>query len=135
MKAAFGAGCFWSVQKAFDKLLVKTLAGYMGGSTKNPSYEEVSSGTTGHTEVVMVEYDPKKVSFKELLEVFFKIHDPTKNQKAQYKSVIFYYNKEQREQAEELINNEIVTELRPAGDFYKAEEYHQKYYKNHPFAC
>ncbi|MBD3312569.1 peptide-methionine (S)-S-oxide reductase MsrA [archaeon] len=134
MKAAFGAGCFWGVQQVFDELPVKTIVGYMGGETKNPSYEQVSSGKTGHTEVVLVEYDPEEVSYKELLEVFFKIHDPTIMKKDQYKSVIFYYNEEQREQAEKLINNKMMTELRKAPEFYEAEDYHQKYYKNHPIS-
>lgn len=134
MKAAFGAGCFWGVQRAFDELPVKTTTGYMGGEVKNPSYEEVSSGETGHTEVVMVEYDPKKVSYEGLLKVFFKIHDPTIMKKDQYKSVIFYYNEGQREQAERLLTEDKVTELRPATEFYKAEDYHQEYYKKHPIS-
>jgi peptide-methionine (S)-S-oxide reductase len=135
MKIVFGAGCFWGVQNAFDKLPVKTVVGYMGGRVTNPSYEQVCMGTTGHTEVVLVEYNPKEVSLKELLEVFWKVHDPTSFNKTQYKSVIFYYHKAQETEAvksmykeEEKRGRTVLTEIKKAGEFYRAEDYHQKYY-------
>ena len=135
MRIAFGAGCFWGVQKAFDKLPVKTMVGYMGGKVPSPSYEQVCMGNTGHTEVVLVGYDPKEVSLKELLKIFWGIHDPTSISKTQYKSVIFYYNKDQETEAvksmykeEEKRGKTVLTEIKKAKEFYRAEGYHQKYY-------
>jgi methionine-S-sulfoxide reductase len=135
VRVVFGAGCFWGVQQSFDQLPVKTTAGYMGGKTSNPSYEQVCMGRTGHTEVVMVEYDPKNVSLKELLKVFWSIHDPTRITKTQYKSVIFYYDKDQEREIvksmykeEEKLGKTVLTEIKKAGVFYAAEDYHQKYY-------
>ncbi len=139
-KAAFGAGCFWHIQEEFDKLngVIKTEVGYMGGNFKNPTYKDVCSDKTGHAEVVLVEYDEKKISFKDLLEVFWKMHTPTtKNRQgfdigSQYRSVILYYTEKQKKEAIESRNNKqkkyknkIVTEIKKAGKFYMAEEYHQ----------
>jgi peptide-methionine (S)-S-oxide reductase len=144
--ATFGAGCFWGVQSSFDKIkgVNKTTAGYMGGNIKNPSYEQVSTGKTGYIEVVNIEYDPKIVTYIELLNVFWKIHDPTQINRQgfdigpQYKSIIYYYNDEQKKIAElskkrleesKKYDKNIVTEIKKAIDFYPAEEYHQKYFK------
>lgn len=143
--AYFGAGCFWGVEEALRKIdgVVLTTVGYMGGSLKNPTYEEVSSHKTGHAETVEVQFDPKKVSYEKLLEVFFVIHDPTTPNRqgpdvgSQYRSVIFYNSAEQAREANALkekleksgkFKNPIVTEITAAKEFYKAEDYHQKYY-------
>jgi len=139
-KATFGAGCFWGVEDAFGKLkgAISTRVGYSGGDFKNPTYKDVCSGKTGHTEVVEVEYDPTKISYEELLNEFWRIHDPTLRQKRQYKSVIFYHNPQQeaaaRASKEKLersgtYKDKIVTEILPAKEFYQAEEYHQQYIK------
>ena len=150
MKAIFAAGCFWGVEEAFSKLkgVKKTSAGYTGGTTKNPSYEDICSNTTGHTEAIEIYYDPKKISYKELLKTFWAIHNPTtKNRQgldigSQYRSAIFYHTEEQRKEAEESRNEEqnnykkeIVTEITKASTFYKAEEYHQEYNKKHGVSC
>ena len=135
MKAAFGAGCFWGVQEEFDKLGVETVVGYMGGSKENPTYKEVCNGDTGHVEVVLIEYNEDIVSYEELLEKFWKIHDYKQEDGqgvdigSQYISVIFYFNDKQRKLAEKSKPNDAVTEIKKAGKFWKAEEYHQKYYK------
>ncbi len=145
--AAFAAGCFWGVESAFMKIngVVETEVGYMGGHTENPNYEEVCTGRTGHAETVRIKYDAKKVSYDELLEAFWAMHDPTTPNRQgpdfgnQYRSVIFYYSGEQKEAAEkslEKMNKEkfggrIVTQVVEAGKFYKAEEYHQKYHSKH----
>ena len=152
-QATFGAGCFWGVQSAFEKLkgVKETTVGYMGGTTTNPTYEQVCSNTTGHAEVVIIKYDPKIISYHELLKTFFKIHDPTQKNRqgpdigSQYRSVIFYYNEEQKTIAQNMIKEldssgqykkEITTELTKASPFYKAEEYHQHYLKkNKSGAC
>lgn len=141
--AAFAAGCFWRVQGEFDRVegVLRTTAGYAGGTKRNPTYEEVCTGKTGHAETVLVEFDPSIVSYGELLDAFWRMHDPTtKNRQGldigtQYRSVIFFYNKKQageaRESKEKMGKNckkPIVTEIVPAGEFYPAEEYHQKYY-------
>lgn len=145
-KATFGAGCFWGVEAAFRKVkgVISTSVGYMGGSLDNPTYEDVCTDRTGHAEVVEVLYDPTAVSYKDLLEVFWKIHDPTTlnrqgpDRGTQYRSVIFYHTPEQEAQARESINElkqsgrykkEIVTAIEPASKFWKAEEYHQQYYE------
>ncbi len=142
--ADFAAGCFWGVEEAFKEVpgVKKTTAGYAGGKVKNPSYEDVCSGKTGHAETVRVEYDPMKVSYKELLNIFWKIHDPTTLNRQgmdvgeQYRSAVFFHNPAQEFQARESKEAEeksgkhsgkIVTEIVPAGDFYLAEEYHQDY--------
>lgn len=145
-KATFGAGCFWGVEEAFSKVtgVVSTAVGFMGGTTENPSYREVCTGRTGHAEVVEVVYDPEKVSYGDLLDLFWRIHDPTTRDRqgpdigAQYRSVIFYHTPEQettaRESRERLrqsgrFNREIVTAIEPASTFWRAEEYHQQYFK------
>jgi methionine-S-sulfoxide reductase len=134
-KAIFAAGCFWGIQKSFSQLkgVLDTVAGYTGGHSENPTYREVCSGTTGHSEAVAVEFDPRKISFYELLEVFWKIHDPGQQKKPQYKSAIFFVGDEQKKIAEafkkQLIDQgkDIKTDILPAGVFYPAEEYHQHY--------
>ena len=144
MKATFGAGCFWGVEEAFRKVkgVLKTEVGFMGGTLKNPSYKDVCYRKTGHAEVVQIEFDLKIVSYEKLLEIFWDIHNPTtKNRQGlnfgkQYRSVIFYHSLKQKDLAvkskKELdksgrYRRPIVTEIRKAGMFYKAEEYHQKY--------
>ncbi len=151
--ATFGAGCFWGVEAAFIKVkgVVSTKVGYMGGNLDNPTYEDVCTDRTGHTEVVEVKYDPKKISYEELLDVFWNIHDPTQLNRqgpdtgSQYRSVIFYYDDFQRKKAEESklklenigkFKNKIVTSIEPAKNFWQAEEYHQKYFeKNQNSSC
>jgi len=143
-KACFGAGCFWGVEYVFSKFpgIIKAESGYMGGTMKNPSYEEVCSSKTGHAEVVFLEFDSNIISYEKLLEIFFKCHDPTTINKQgpdignQYRSVIFYYSDKQKEEAkkfkksyEKIIKKEIVTSIEKAQIFYKAEDYHQKYYE------
>ena len=144
--ATFGAGCFWGVEANFSKIngVELTVVGYMGGKTKDPSYEEVCTNKTGHAEVVQLTYDPKKISYEKLLDIFWNIHDPTTKNKqgldigSQYRSIIFYHNIKQKKLAlnykKELdksgrYSSNIVTEIRSASKFYKAEEYHQKYFK------
>ncbi|MBN1923947.1 MAG: peptide-methionine (S)-S-oxide reductase MsrA [Nanoarchaeota archaeon] len=149
-KAVFGAGCFWHVQEAFDNVkgVTKTVVGFMGGKNKNPTYKQVCYENTGHAEVTYVEYDEKKVSYKKLLELFWKIHNPTtKNRQGldfgeQYRSVIFYYTKEQRDEAikslereEKRIGKKIVTQVEKASEFYPAEDYHQNYYLKNKRVC
>ncbi|OGW89180.1 MAG: hypothetical protein A3G33_00605 [Omnitrophica bacterium RIFCSPLOWO2_12_FULL_44_17] len=147
--AVFGAGCFWGVESAFREVsgVVNTTVGFMGGITKNPTYKEICTGTTGHAEVVQIEYDPGKISYEKLLEAFWQIHNPTTLNRQgpdvgeQYRSVIFYENSEQKKAAEQLkekLNkaeewkNKIVTAVEPKKEFYPAEEYHQRYCeKNH----
>ena len=149
-KATFAAGCFWGIQAIFDRVkgVKSTSVGYMGGHSENPTYKEVCTDKTGHAEVVLIQYDPKIVSYEILLKVFWDIHDPTSLNKqgpdfgTQYRSAIFYHTEEQRELAEKSkkeldASNEfdkpIVTEIVPATVFYPAEEYHQKYFeKNGP---
>lgn len=143
-KATFGAGCFWHVQVAFKKVkgVMKTTVGFMGGTLHNPSYKNVCTGTTGHAEVCRVEFDPNKVSYKELLDVFWNIHDPTQLDRqghdvgSQYRSVIFYHDASQKKEAlkskekeQKKRDKEIMTLIVPAKKFYKAEEYHQDYLK------
>ncbi|MFQ5706964.1 MAG: peptide-methionine (S)-S-oxide reductase MsrA [bacterium] len=143
-KATFGAGCFWGVEAAFRRVkgVVKTAVGYAGGDLENPTYQDVCTGRTGHAEVVQVEYDPEKVTYEGLLDVFWQSHDPTTpncqgpDVGTQYRSVIFYHTEEQKAAAAtskaKLQNsgtyqNPIVTEIAPASQFYRAEEYHQQY--------
>ena len=148
-KAIFGAGCFWGVEAAFRKIegVVEATSGYSGGHTESPSYGDVCSGATGHAEVVEVEYDPSKVSYEELLEVFWKEHDPTTKDRqgldfgSQYRSAIFYTTPEQeaaahasREKAQERYRKPIATEITPASGFYRAEEYHQRYFEKNRLA-
>jgi len=148
-KAIFGAGCFWGVEAAFRKIegVLEATSGYSGGHTETPSYGDVCSGATGHAEVVEVEYDPEKVSYEELLEVFWKEHDPTQVNRqgldmgTQYRSAIFYTTPEQeaaahasREKAQERYRKPIATEIAPASEFYRAEEYHQRYFEKNRLA-
>lgn len=145
-KATFAAGCFWGVEEAFinTRGVTDTTAGYSGGNTGNPSYEEVCTGETGHAESVLVEYDPAIISYEELLKVFWGIHDPTTPNRqgpdvgTQYRSVVFYHTPGQRDAAEKYkksldssgkLKRPVVTEIVPAGEFYRAEEYHQRYYQ------
>ena len=147
-KATFGGGCFWGVETALRlvKGVTSATVGYSGGSLNDPTYEDVCSGKTGHAEVVQVEYDPSKVSYEELLEVFWNIHDPTILNRqgpdigTQYRSAIFFHTPEQEAVAiaskEKLQNSgrykrPIVTEITSASEFYRAEEYHQRYYEKH----
>ncbi|MBI2079497.1 peptide-methionine (S)-S-oxide reductase MsrA [Candidatus Micrarchaeota archaeon] len=141
--ATFGAGCFWGVEETFRTLkgIKETMAGYSGGKTKNPTYDDVCSDETGHAEVVQIKFDPKEISYEKLLDVFWSNHNPTTmNQQGpdfgtQYRSVIFYHSKKQKEVAEkskdklnkEKFNGRIVTSIEQAQEFYPAEEYHQKY--------
>jgi peptide-methionine (S)-S-oxide reductase len=141
-KAAFGAGCFWHVEEEFRNLkgVVKTTVGYMGGKLNNPTYEDVCTDKTGHVEVCEVKFDPNKIKYEELLEKFWEIHDPTQIDKqgpdvgTQYKSVIFYYNDDQKnlalaskEKEQRNHKQKIATKIIPAEIFYEAEDYHQKY--------
>lgn len=145
--ATFGAGCFWCVEAIFQELKgVKSVkSGYAGGTKINPTYEEICSGKTGHVEVTQLIYDPSVTTFKELLEVFWEIHDPTSHDKQgndvgpQYRSAVFYHSKQQMEEAEfykKQLNDEnafskpVVTQIAPMTEFYRAEDYHQDYYKN-----
>ena len=146
--ATFGAGCFWGVEAAFQKIqgVKKTRVGYMGGTLKNPTYKDVCTNTTGHAEVAQIMYNPTEVTYENLLETFWKIHDPTQLNKqgpdigTQYRSVIFYHNEQQRNLAEntkkklqqsQKFSKPIVTEITKAKEFYEAEEYHQKYCEKH----
>lgn len=143
--ATFGAGCFWGVQQVFDAVpgVNETKVGYMGGSKQDPTYEEVSTDTTGHAEVVQIVFDPRMVKYRRLLEIFWMNHDPTTLNKqgpdegAQYRSVVFYHNPAQANMAAEVkaeqeiagtFDAPIVTQIVPAGKFWEAEEYHQKYF-------
>ncbi len=147
--AIFAGGCFWCTESIFKNLkgVEEAVPGYTGGKTKNPTYEEVSTGATGHAEAVKIIYDPKKISYDELLQVFFSTHDPTTLNRqgndigTQYRSAIFYTNPEQKKEAEayiKFLNNSdifdryIVTEVVPATEFYEAEDYHKNYLENHP---
>lgn len=145
-KATFGAGCFWGIEASFRKIegVASTTVGYAGGSFKDPTYKDVCSGKTGHAEVVQVEYDPSKVSYEELLRVFWNIHDPTTLNRqgpdigTQYRSAVFFHNPEQEAaataskqklQSSGRYQNSIVTEITPASEFYRAEDYHQQYFE------
>jgi peptide-methionine (S)-S-oxide reductase len=144
--ATLGGGCFWCVEAVFDELkgVERVESGYSGGANANPTYRQVCSGTTGHAEVVRVTFDPQVISFREILEVFLTTHDPTTLNRqgadvgTQYRSVIFYRDEEQKKVAEQVIEEfnagnvwdaPIVTEVTPLKDFYKAEDYHQEYFK------
>ena len=145
-KATFGAGCFWGVEAAFRKVkgVVSTAVGYSGGSFKNPTYEDVCTDQTGHAEVVQAEYDPSQVTYDQLLDLFWQVHDPTTSNRqgpdvgTQYRSAIFYHTPQQRAQAEAAkeklqksgrFQRPIVTEIKPASEFYRAEDYHQQYFE------
>jgi len=148
--ATLAGGCFWCLEAVFDGLegVLAVESGYMGGQAANPSYEDVCSGHTGHAEVVQVTFDPAVVSFSQILEVFFVVHDPTTLNRqgndvgTQYRSAIFYHTAEQKRMAEETLarlesakvwDTPIVTEIVPAGAFYEAEGYHQEYFARNPY--
>jgi peptide-methionine (S)-S-oxide reductase len=145
-----GGGCFWCVEAVFLETagVSAVVSGYMGGQSRNPSYQEVCSGTSGHVEVARITYDPEQIGLRDLLHIFFATHDPTalnrqgNDSGTQYRSVIFYNSPEQRATAEEVIRelteekafaDPIVTAVEPATEFYPAEDYHQQYFENHPF--
>ena len=144
--ATLGGGCFWCLEAVYDEMegVLSVESGYMGGHVPNPDYHTVCTGRSGHVEVVQVTFDPAVASYRDILEVFFAIHDPTSMDRQgndsgpQYRSVIFYHGEQQRAVAEEVIGElkadglEIVTEVRPASTFYKAEDYHQEYFRNNP---
>ncbi len=144
--ATFAAGCFWGVEHEFRKIagVAEAFCGYIGGRTDNPTYKEVCGGNTGHAEAVEVTFDPKQVSFEALVHAFFNMHDPTQLNRQgpdvgeQYRSAIFYHGEKQKEIAtkcKDEVNSSgtfarpVVTQIEPAGKFYKAEEYHQKYFE------
>jgi len=140
-QATFAAGCFWHVEETFRKVkgVSSTAVGYMGGKLEKPTYEDVCSDKTGHAEVVRLEFDPRIISYDELLELFWKLHDPTQLNRqgpdigTQYRSVIFFHNAKQKAAATssmkklQISKRKIATQIVPGGTFYKAEEYHQKY--------
>ncbi len=145
----FGSGCFWCTEAVFQQLkgVSSVVSGYSGGQVKNPSYEQVTTGRTGHAEVCQIQFDTEQISFEDLLEVFFNTHDPTTLNRqgndigTQYRSVIFYHTEEQRNTAERVKSeieksgtwkNPIVTEIVPFDAFYPAEDYHQNFYRNNP---
>ena len=145
--ATFGNGCFWCTEAIFQQLkgVENVVPGYTGGTTKNPTYQEVVSGNTGHAEVIQISYDPKVITYRELLDVFFYTHDPTTLNRqgndvgTQYRSAIYYHDDDQKEDAEKMIellelekvyDNKIVTEITPLDIFYLAENYHNDYYDN-----
>jgi peptide-methionine (S)-S-oxide reductase len=147
--AVFGGGCFWCTEAVFDELkgVISVVSGYAGGSAKNPTYEQVCSGGTGHAEVIRIEFDPTQISFSDLMTVFFATHDPTTLNRqgndvgTQYRSTILYADEEQKRLAEALIKElndskafgkPVVTTVEPLGEFYAAEDYHQKYYARNP---
>ena len=144
--AVFGAGCFWGVESAFRAVegVVDVAVGYAGGTVPKPNYRTVCGGKTGHAEVVQVEYDPVRISFEQLLEIFWQIHDPTTFNRqgpdvgTQYRSIVFYFDENERKAAEESkrrldesgkLGRPVVTQIVPAAEFYRAEEYHQRYYE------
>jgi peptide-methionine (S)-S-oxide reductase len=148
--ATLAGGCFWCLEAVFDDLkgVTDVVSGYEGGTVTNPTYKQVCGGNTGHAEVIQVTFDPREVTFRELLGVFFTIHDPTTLNRqgadvgTQYRSAVFYHSPEQKATAEQVIaeldaervwNNPIVTEVAPADVFYPAEDYHQEYFKNNPY--
>jgi len=147
--ATLGGGCFWCTEAVFSKIKgVKNVEpGYSGGKLANPTYEQVSTGRTGHAEVVQITFDPCIISFRQILEVFFKMHDPTTPNRqgadvgTQYRSVVFYHSREQKTTTEQLIeelnnakvlDSPIVTQVEPFKAFYKAEDYHKEYFRRHP---
>ena len=148
-KATFAGGCFWCMEEVFDKVpgVTATVSGYMGGSTRNPTYEQISTGRTGHAEVVEIQYDPKRVSYEKLLEVFWRNIDPTQKDAqfcdvgTQYRSGIFFHDEEQRKLADasrsalmksKPFKGDIVTEITRVSTFYPAEDYHQDYHLKNP---
>jgi peptide-methionine (S)-S-oxide reductase len=150
--ASFAAGCFWGIEHHFRQIpgVIDAISGYMGGHTQNPTYQQVCSHNTGHAETVQVEYDPNKISYEQLLDIFWNMHTPTQLNRqgpdvgSQYRSIIFYHTPEQQQLAEKSkqelnasgkYNTPIVTEIVPASVFYPAEEYHQRYHEKHGGQC
>jgi len=148
--ATLGGGCFWCLEAVYRETegVEKVVSGYMGGSKPNPTYKDVCSGATGHVEVVQLTFDPNAISFRDILEIFFAIHDPTTLNRqgndvgTQYRSVIFHHSPEQKAAAEDTIreltaekvfDDPVVTAIEPAQEFYSAEAYHQEYFENHPY--
>ncbi len=148
-KATFAGGCFWCMQPPYDRVrgVVRTTVGYTGGSSEQPTYEEVCAGTTGHAEAIEIVYDPRRIRYQDLLDIFWHNIDPTTRDRQfcdvgdQYRTAIFYHDAEQQRLAEATrdalreagrFRGEIVTEIRPAGPFHPAEEYHQAYYRKYP---
>ncbi|WP_010114489.1 peptide-methionine (S)-S-oxide reductase MsrA [Acinetobacter sp. P8-3-8] len=145
-QALLGGGCFWCTESVFLQLkgVEKVVSGYAGGVTQDPSYEDICTGNTGHAEVILVDFDETQITFKQLLDVFFAIHDPTTLNRqgndigTQYRSVIYYFNEQQKAEAEQYIEQlkadglPIVTELSPSPTFYAAEEYHQNFFAKNP---
>jgi peptide-methionine (S)-S-oxide reductase len=148
--ATLAGGCFWCLEAVYEQLrgVEKVVSGYTGGHVHNPSYREVTTGTTGHAEAMQITYDPGEVTYRDLLEVFFTIHDPTTLNRqgadvgSQYRSAIFYHDQRQKEIAEDVIREveregvwdaPIVTEVTPLDEFYVAEDYHQEYYRHNPY--
>ncbi|MBI1993171.1 MAG: peptide-methionine (S)-S-oxide reductase MsrA [Deltaproteobacteria bacterium] len=148
--AVFGGGCFWCTEAVFDELngVISVMPGYAGGSLKNPTYDDVCDGRTGHAEAIRIEFDPSAISYRDLLTVFFATHDPTTPNRqgndvgTQYRSIVLYASEEQKKQAEGLIRElndssvfgkPVVTEVKPLGEFYEAEDYHRKYYANNSY--
>jgi peptide-methionine (S)-S-oxide reductase len=147
--ATLGGGCFWCTEAVYQELegVLKVESGYAGGTTPNPTYQQICTGNTGYAEVIQVTYDPAKITYQDILDVFWRTHDPTTlnrqgaDRGTQYRSVIFYHNDEQQAIAEQsrtetdqsdLWSDPIVTEISPLDTFYKAEDYHQNYYRNNP---
>ncbi len=148
--ATLGGGCFWCLEAVYDEIegVISVESGYAGGHKPNPTYEEVCTGRTGHAEVVQIAFNPQVITFRDLLDIFFSIHDPTTLNRQgadvgpQYRSIILYHNEEQRRIAEEMIaslnaakvwKNPIVTEVKPFTEFWMAEEYHQEYFAKNPY--
>lgn len=151
-KATFGGGCFWCTEAVFKQIngVIATEVGYSGGKIENPSYEEVCTGKTDHAEVCQITFDPEIINYNELLEIFFKTHDPTTLNRqgadvgTQYRSVIFYHNEKQKDLALSFISrlhssgeykNKIVTQVEPLKNYFRAEEYHQNYFEKNPYAA
>jgi peptide-methionine (S)-S-oxide reductase len=147
--ATLGGGCFWCLEAIYNELkgIIKVESGYAGGIVPNPTYNQVCTGKTGHVEVIQITYHPNIITFKEILQIFFTMHDPTTLNRqgndvgTQYRSIIFYHDENQKQTAEQVINeiiqekiwnNPIVTQIEPYNLFYKAEDYHQEYYKKNP---
>ena len=146
--ATFAAGCFWGVEAKFRKLdgVIDTMVGYTGGHVEDPNYRQVCTDTTGHAEAVQIQFDPQKITYQQLVEAFYQVHNPTTPNRqgpdfgSQYRSAIFYHTDAQKEIAETVtafvdssgeFKHPVVTEIKPASIFYKAEEYHQRYYEKH----
>src|SRR6266853_3396653 len=145
--ATLGGGCFWCLEAVFEELdgVVDVESGYSGGQVRNPSYAQVCGGETGHAEVVRLEFGPARISFREILEVFFAVHDPTTPNRqgndvgSQYRSAIFFHSEEQRrvaleviDQARDALGKDVVTEVTPAAEYFRGEDYHQEYFRHNP---